>query len=175
MSKYEQTDFFPWILGGLVIAVAIPAVMALSRGVDGPIRDPKLTIAAPSSVNPVPTTLRPASLPATVVPVPSQSPARIWQCASNGLKTFSDAPCGADASVHQLSAINRMDVAPVSHLTTYPAYSSFNYDPVPMDQPAADDYVGSSSSQLVVISERERREHIHRSHEREHRIGLAHN
>jgi hypothetical protein len=175
MSKYEQIDFFPWILGGLVVAVAIPAVMALSRSVDGPIRDPKLTIAAPSSVNPVPTTMRPASLPATVVPVPSQSPTRIWQCASNGQKTFSDSPCGADASLRQLSAINRMDVAPASHVATYPVYSSLNYDPVPMYQSAADGYVGSASSQLVVISERERREHIHRAHEREHRIGLAHN
>jgi len=168
-------DFFPWIFGGLVIAVAIPAVIALSRSVDEPIRDPKLTMAAPSSVNPVPTAMRPASLPTSVAPVSSQSPTRIWQCASNGQKTFSDSPCGADASLHQLSAINRMDVAPVSHVVTYPVYAPLNYDAVPMDQSAADAYVGSSSSQLVVVSEHERREHIHRAHEREHRIGLAHN
>jgi hypothetical protein len=175
MSKYEQIDFFPWILGGLVIAITIPVVMALSRSANEPIRDPRLTMAAPSSVGAVATYVRPALLPTTVAAVPSQPPTRIWQCASNGQKTFSDSPCGADASVQQLSEINRMDVAPVSHLSTYPAYSSVNYDPAPTDQYMADGYVGSSSSQLIVISERERREHIHKAHEREHRIGLAHN
>jgi hypothetical protein len=175
MFKYEQFDFFPWILGVVVIAVAIPAVIALSSSLDTPIRDHKLVMVTPKSVNPVPTDIRPASRPTTVASVPSQSPSRIWQCASNGQKTFSDSPCGADASEHQLSEINRMNVAPVSPMTTYPAYSSFNGDPVPADQYAGDGYVGPSSTQLIISSGREQREHIRGIHERGHRVGLARN
>jgi hypothetical protein len=180
MPKSAQLDLLPWILGGVLVAAAVPAVMALTKGSTD---EAPLVAVASGTANTVPplaprASSRPQSA-ATVPLAPSQSPKRIWQCVNNGQKTFSDSPCGPDASVRQLSEINRMDATPVSHATpqssAYSAYPSQDYPPASPDQDAADAVIGSSTSQFIVIDERQRREHRHRMHEREHRIGLAHN
>jgi hypothetical protein len=173
MSKNAQVDLLPWIFGGLLIAVAVPAVMALTGGTKETPQAPRVVTMASDSVNTVPVPIRPASLPAAVAPVAPESATQIWQCVSNGQKTFSDSPCGADATVHQLSEINRMDAVPVSHTTAYSAYPSLNYAAAPPDQDAPDVDGGYSTSQFIVISERERREHSHRARAHESRAGRA--
>ncbi len=179
MSKNEQIDLLPWIFSGLLIAVAVPAVMALTGGTKVTPQAPRVAMVASDSVNTVPVPIPPAPLPATVAPVAPVAPesaTQIWQCVSNGQKTFSDSPCGAGASVHQLSEINRMDATPVSHTTAYSAYPSLNYAAAPPDQDTSDvDGGGYSTSQVIAVSERQRREHSHRTHDLGHRVGLAHN
>lgn len=182
MPKSAQKDWLPWIFGGLLVAAAIPAVMAVTgEGTDN--GAPLAGVAASGTANTVPP-LAPRAPPraqsaATVPLAPSPSPKRIWQCVNNGQKTFSDSPCGPDASVRQLSEINRMDATPVSHATpqssAYSAYPSQDYPAASSDQDAADAVIGSSTSQFIVIDERQRREQRHRMHDREHRIGRAHN
>jgi hypothetical protein len=115
---------------------------------------------------------------ATVAPVKSKLANQIWQCVNNGQKTFSDSPCGADASVHQLSEINRMDSTAAANATVYPTYLSSAYAATPPNQDSSDGDVGSSANQFTVIGERGWREHRNRmhdhDHEHEHRAGPSH-
>jgi hypothetical protein len=125
------------------------------------------------------TAVRSFAPPAPIAPVRQLPTGRIWQCVVNGQKTFSDSPCGADASVHQLSAVNRMEATPIRRTPVYAAYSPYPVDP-PMyafdssDQDAPDTYAGSSSSQIIVFNERERAAHRPQAHHPEHRPGRLH-
>jgi hypothetical protein len=178
MSKDEHIDLFPWILGGLIIAIAIPTVMALNRSTN---ETAPVTTMAPVSADSRSVGGQAAPLLATVAPVKSKLANQIWQCVNNGQKTFSDSPCGADASVHQLSEINGMDSTAAANATAYPTRPSSAYAATPPNQDSSDADVGSSANQFTVIGEREWREHRNRmhehehEHEHEHRAGPAHN
>jgi hypothetical protein len=174
MSKDEHIDLFPWILGGLVIAIAIPTVMALTRSAS---ETAPVTTMAPVSADSKSVDSQAAPLLATVAPVKSKLTNQIWQCVNHGQKTFSDSPCGADASVHQLSEINRMDSTAAANATAYPTRPSSSYAATPPNQDSPDTDVGSSADQFIVIGEREWREKRNRmhEHEHEHRAGLAPN
>jgi hypothetical protein len=175
MSKDEHIDLFPWILGGLIIAIAIPAVMALTRSAS---ETAPVTTMAPVSADSKSVGGQAAPLFATLAPVKSKLANQIWQCVNNGQKTFSDSPCGADASVHQLSEINRMDSTAAANATVYPTYLSSAYAATPPNQDSSDGDVGSSANQFTVIGERGWREHRNRmhdhDHEHEHRAGPSH-
>ena len=172
MSKAEHIDLFPWILGGLIIAIAIPTVMALTRSTN---ETAPVTTMAPVSADSRSVDVQAAPLLGTVAPVKSKLAKQIWQCVNNGQKTFSDSPCGADASVHQLSEINRMDSTAAANATAYPTYLSSAYAATPPNQDSSVIDVGSSPSQFIFIGERERRENRNRMHDHEHRAGPAHN
>jgi hypothetical protein len=178
---------FPWILGGLLIAVAVPAVIALTS-TDEPSRVAKAArspvhITQPA-IEPVapPAAIEPVSPPATIAPIQAVPTGQIWECVVNRQKTFSDSPCGADASVHHLSEVNVMDPAPIRRTPAYPAYppypvdpSSSAYDFYPADPDAPDTNGSSATSPIIVINERERREHKPQTHHHEHRPGHVHN
>jgi len=81
----------------------------------------------------------PSAVPAsTTTAAPSN---QIWECTTNGLRTFSNNPCGTKSTVRQLNPINVMEPPPVYHVThTYapPASSTpvrSNYNPPPADSP----------------------------------------
>ena len=172
MSKDEHIDLFPWILGGLVIAIAIPTVMALNRSTN---ETAPVTTMAPVAADSRSVGVQAVPLLATVAPVKSKMANQIWQCVNNGQKTFSDSPCGADSSVHQLSEINGMDSTAAANATVYPTRPSSAYAATPPNQDSPDVDVESSASQFTVIGEREWREHRNRRHDHEHRAGSAHN
>jgi hypothetical protein len=45
---------------------------------------------------------------------PNSEPNRqIWECTINGLKTFSDNPCGEKSTLREIGPINRMDPTPI--------------------------------------------------------------
>jgi hypothetical protein len=174
MSAGEQVDLFPWILGTLLMAAAIPAVIALKGS---PLKSPPLANApmtsSPISVPPpvVQTAPRPEIEPLRQAPQPPTG--QVWQCVVNGQKIFSDSRCGADASVRQLSEVNRMAATPVSRAPAYPAYpmypTAYPEDYPDQDAPAEN----SASSPFIVINERGRHEDGRRTHHPEHRSGQS--
>jgi hypothetical protein len=183
MLKDAQVDLFPWILGVVLIAVAIPAVMAVSTRTDG---SPHASVTAlhrasvvpPASPAP-PAPPAPPAIPhfspsasAPILPLPAN---QVWQCSGNGQTIFSDSPCGSNASVRQLSEVNRMNAAPVMSADAsveYPEYSpswAYPSDLPSQDTPAAG---GSAIDQIIVIDERDRREHRPHTYQHEHRPSL---
>jgi hypothetical protein len=175
MPQYTRTDLLPWILGGLLLAAAIPAVIAVTGSTNEAVRPVAPAVAAA----PIPGA---ADIPAPAAAAPPRAaqparlalpPGQVWQCIVNGQKTFSDSPCGEGASIRQLNEVNRMDVTPVAP-ARYPVYpSSAPYYPPPAEQdpPQSDAY---SSGQTVIINERARREHNARLHGHEHRAVRSH-
>jgi len=176
MSAGEQVDLFPWILGTLLMAAAIPAVIALKGS---PLKSPAVAN-APASPRPIsvpPPVLQPAPRPETVEPVrqaPQPPTSQVWQCVVNGQKIFSDSRCGADASVRQLSEVNRMAATPVSRAPAYPAYPLYP-TAYPEEYPDSDAPAeNSASSPFIVINERGRHENGRRTHHPERRSGESH-
>jgi hypothetical protein len=160
MDKDAQTDLFPWILGILLVAVAIPAVLAFTKPADRPIRVVATTVtpsqpgsptaaASPATTAntpaPLTTPIAPAvSAPATrsitpAVAAGAQSAVRpalpvgqVWQCVVNGQKVFSDTACGDGATIRQLSDVNGMDPTPVARAPLYTGYGPYpGYGPNP--------------------------------------------
>lgn len=99
---------------------------------------------------PAPNSSAPATEPTpteTAVPAPALSATaggpsnQIWECTTNGLRTFSNNPCGTKSTVRQLNPINVMEPPPVYHVThTYvppapPAPARNNYAAPASDNP----------------------------------------
>jgi hypothetical protein len=118
--------------------------------------------AAPVSAAVAGTPIANASAPA---PAPSN---QIWECTTNGLRTFSSNPCGTKSTVRQLNPINVMEPAPVYRPTPGyapamappPAPVSYSYpDQENADAPATDNaYSGYPG---VIVVPRARRVHPH--------------
>jgi hypothetical protein len=136
----KDRDLLPWIFGGLSMAAAI--AIAVGSG--------NVTASRNSPARGAPTALLPTAhiLPAAeamAAPAPALAPApeqisaaaqiqtatarvepgsRIWECTTNGQKTFSDKPCGDKPSLHELGPINGMAATPVlPYARSYPAES----------------------------------------------------
>jgi len=77
-----------------------------------------------------------AQTPERPPPLPA---GQVWQCIRDGHKTFSDAPCGAGATIRQLNDVNVMDPDPRGSMpatrrvayATYPA--AYRDDQSPVD------------------------------------------
>jgi hypothetical protein len=75
-----------------------------------------------------------AALPVTAAPPPTEAPpdqtqaateppvesGQIWQCTTNGVKTFSNNPCGENSTLLEMRAINTMNPAPQVHYARAP-------------------------------------------------------
>jgi hypothetical protein len=132
MDKYS--DLAPWILGGIstaAIAVAI-TVGSNNRSAPKTLPPPSPAIAeivpAASAIphRPLPQ-LTAEQLPPTAPPAvqpqaqalqpmtqPQMAAGQIWECTTNGQKTFSNNPCGEKSSLREFGPINTMDPTPVS-------------------------------------------------------------
>jgi len=100
-----------------------------------------------------------APLPAALAQATAEPPVQngqIWQCVTNGVKTFSNNPCGEKSSLLEVRAINTMNPTPVArYARTYapqpysPAYADQNTD---SDQ---DDYgeqgAGTAANSYTVV------------------------
>jgi hypothetical protein len=135
----NPTGLLPWILGGLsVAAVAVVITVASAGKTAAPSLSPvgaataqttsapdSLSSPAPATVATEPAVATVAAAPAVVptspdpetAPPPAQEPAvqsgQIWQCVTNGVKTFSNNPCGEKSSLLEVRAINTMNPTPV--------------------------------------------------------------
>jgi hypothetical protein len=84
---------------------------------------------APATPAPPPPSTEAANAPA---PAPSN---QIWECTTNGVRTFSSNPCGTKSTVRQLNPINVMEPAPVYRpapgyaptMVTPPAPARYSY------------------------------------------------
>jgi len=167
MLQDAQTDLFPWILGGLlVVAGAVPAAMHLTHApppaaiaVAAPANPgPSSPPAAGSSAGPAASVARATPAAAAESAPASPAPSQIWQCTVNGQKTFSDSPCGAGATLRQVSQVNRMDPTPAAHVPVYPQSPGVYYPPAPAeDVPSSNDIDAAPS--VILINERR---HDHR-------------
>jgi hypothetical protein len=183
----KQRDLLPWIFGGLATAAVAIAIAVTSAN-----RAPPQSPAAAGRTTPMvlaalaPTPVSPASTPAPApppAPTPAPAPAvatapapsavppppssQIWECTTNGQKTFANRPCGANAILRDVGPVNGMDpaprLAPNRRYYPPPADDSYDYsDSDSSDYPP--EYSDGAYPVLVGIplSERRRATHTHR-------------
>ena len=164
MSRHAETDLLPWIFGGILLAAGcIAAVVTIYHPVNLakpiPAMTPIAALAPPIASEVLPHLVRQTSLPIW----------QVYQCTFEGKPTFSDFPCGDNAVVRQLSAVNTMEPekAPTIPTRTYESpshaeYQTFSNESVdPAEQSRTDVYV---SEYIEVIEERRKWERRHRDH-----------
>jgi hypothetical protein len=170
MDKYS--DLAPWILGGIATA-AVAAAMTLG----GNVRTAPRTLQAPSppiaAMSPPQLLAEPTPTAAATAPAQSESkdispaaqPAaagQIWECTTNGQRTFSNNPCGEKSSLREFGPINTMEATPVPRFP-------LPYQPEPgyardLDESVSQDYADEPHQSLVGIPY-----FVHRRGERTHR------
>jgi hypothetical protein len=107
---------------GLIAALALTtAVTAMAADAPAP---PTALVPAPAKA--------PGETAAPAAPATAAAPGtQIWQCTTNGVRTFSNNPCGTKSTLRELSPINVMQPAPVYRVThTYtpaPPVPTANY------------------------------------------------
>ena len=131
MDKYS--DLAPWILGGISTAAIAVAITVGSNSRSAPKALPAVSPAIAKIVpaaSAIPQSPPPQSaaeqLPPTAPPgAPLQAQAlqpltqpqvaagQIWECTTNGQKTFSNNPCGEKSSLRDFGPINTMNPTPV--------------------------------------------------------------
>jgi hypothetical protein len=178
----KEPDLLPWILGGLSIAVAAAAIgfvnSRTARAVTAQAAAPtmaqtSIAASAPASApvaapTPAPDLAAGSQGPQTQQPPTPPMPApmlagaeppttsgQIWECTTNGVKTFSNNPCGDKSTLVAMRAINTMNAAPppqrYPRYGAPPAYSTQYADPSAYadqdsyaDQDEASGYAGNS-------------------------------
>jgi len=126
----KERGLLPWIIGGLTMAGVAAAIMVSSGRpvapslpqITAPVSLPLPTPAAEAPpATPVASTVEAAAMPDASAPLPAQAqttaePAvqsgQIWECTTNGQKTFSNNPCGEKSTLLAMRAINTMNAAP---------------------------------------------------------------
>jgi hypothetical protein len=128
----SKRDLLPWILGGLSVATIAAVITVAFAGKSAPSlrragAGTAQVASAPDSVSaPAPAAAAPeAATPAAAQTVPAPAaqslataePAlqtgQIWECMTNGVKTFSNNPCGEKSTLLEVRAINTMNPTPV--------------------------------------------------------------
>src|ERR1700760_1564432 len=126
----SQRDLLPWIFGGLSTAAGAIALTAISSQRTATPAAQPIPVVAVAPQRPTPAAVVPTAVSPTAVagpaaentPAPSiaatdtgaQSEARpgqIWACTTNGVKTFSNNPCGKNSSLLEVGPINTMNAA----------------------------------------------------------------
>ena len=180
----KHSDLLPWILGALSVATMAIAITAGSthRTVPKTLQAPNQAaipvlaqVEMASAPAPTPT---PAPAPAPVptmaaAQIPSTAPTavpsnQIWECTTNGQRTFSNHPCGEKSFLREIGPINGMDPTPVLPPTrSYEPQSSYSPE---YNYPSAQDSAYDTSPVLVAIPfiERRRPGHTHRPYKHDH-------
>jgi hypothetical protein len=170
----KDSDLLPWIMGGmLVVGAAVAAAVGLDGTTASTSNSPNDTGARPTVLpqssnqsSPTPPAVAADLTPVAVSPTarPLLPPGQVWECVINGQRVFSDAQCGAHASIRQLSEVNVMNSRPAPG--PYGAYGSYGAGYYPPPLPPADtdepDYSSSVGPGVIVVRERPRRDHIPR-------------
>jgi len=136
------------------------------------------TPAPAATAPPASTPASPVAAGAAPVSAPTAPPNnQIWECTTNGLRTFSSNPCGTKSTVRQLNPINVMEPAPVYRAAT-------NYSPTMVspaapvrysypeqenaDEPATDNVYSAYPTVIVVPRARHARPNHVRPHPQPH-------
>jgi hypothetical protein len=164
----RENNLLPWIMGGLALATIAVAVTVSSTigtakrlptpvqaAVSAPTQAP-VPVAAPISVSapaPEPATAPPPDPSLALDPVqpagaPMASANQIWECTTNGQKTFSDKSCGGNATLREMNPLNVMNSAPRSPPTL--PYQPDSSNAPDYYYPEGQDAVESSSYPVVV-------------------------
>jgi hypothetical protein len=190
-----ERDLLPWILGGLSAAGIAVAFAAVSTHRDATISPPRVIAtsvpaaalpadysqqgSAQTPAAPRPATTQAAPLPAepnaaaSVPPlsqasvVPEVPSGQIWECTTNGVKTFSNNPCGDKSTLMDVGPINTMAAihymgpygSQPRYAAGYPDQSGSGADEY-SDQYAAD--TGGSSYAILGVVARRRPVQFHR-------------
>ena len=130
----RNADLLPWILGGVSMAAVAIAIAIGSSNRTAPnltahalpdavaIDTPSMTaLPATPTASGTPTMPATPPLPAPAVMAAQIQPAsppmipsgQIWECTTNGQRTFSSNPCGDKSSIREVSPINIMSSAPI--------------------------------------------------------------
>jgi hypothetical protein len=135
----KERGLLPWILGGLTMAGVAVAVAMVSSGrpvtpslpqasaVTAPISAPvSLPLPTPAAEAAPATQVAPAveaaAMPDVSAPMPAaeaqttteptEQSGQIWECTTNGQKTFSNNPCGEKSTLLAMRPINTMNPTP---------------------------------------------------------------
>jgi hypothetical protein len=134
----KERGLLPWISGGLTMAGVAAAIMVSSgrpvapslpqaSAVTAPVSAPvSLPLPTPAAEAPpatqVASAVEAAAMPDASAPLPTaqaQTTAeppvqsgQIWECTTNGQKTFSNNPCGEKSTLLAMRAINTMNATP---------------------------------------------------------------
>jgi hypothetical protein len=135
-----KRNLLPWVLSGLSIAAAAIAIAAVSIKTTGLIErtgtiaaatqavplqataqssapilsttSPSTAYAEPSPAAPAPATQ--AIMPQDEVAAAQEAPGnQIWACTTNGIKTYSNNPCGEKSSLLDVGPVNTMEATRV--------------------------------------------------------------
>jgi hypothetical protein len=135
----NQADLLPWILGGLSVATVAVVITVASAGKTAPSQRPagaataqvtsapdSVSLSAPAAavatvaavpavpVAAVPAVMETAPPPAAQAAAePALQTGQIWECMTNGVRTFSNNPCGEKSTLLEVRAINTMNPTPV--------------------------------------------------------------
>ena len=127
----KERDLLPWILGGVLLTTVAAAVDLVAT--EQPAAAPpasRMAVAQSMPRNPTapganslasPVTASAAA--ASVTPAPPAN--HIWECNIGGRRVFADSPCGANASIRELSPMNTMAASnpvPVYYSSPSPLY-----------------------------------------------------
>jgi hypothetical protein len=193
MHKYS--DLGPWIFGAIATAT-VAAAITLAGKAGTTARPQQMPSPAIAEILPSPSAVfksLPPQLPAEPFPVsapptpPAQSESQavpaltepaapagqIWECTTNGQKTFSNNPCGEKSSLREFGPINTMEATPVyrypRNYQPEPAYYAPDRDDSAMQDPADEPYQSSVGIPYLV---HRRGERAHRPYQHSH--GPAH-
>jgi hypothetical protein len=143
----NRRNLLPWILGGLSVATVAAVITVAFAGKTAPGRGPagaataQVTVPAPTPAAapaeaPMPAAAAVPAVAETAPPPAAQAQAaaepvlqagQIWECMTNGVKTFSNNPCGEKSTLLEVRAINTMNPTPVVRYArangTEPRYS----------------------------------------------------
>jgi hypothetical protein len=177
----------PWVFGLSIAGVAIAVVVSANRPAPGISRSPTPTSiavlpSAPTAVPATPPAFAPVPAPQlhaapdlAAVPAPSAAApepgAQIWECKTNGQRTFSDKPCGEKPVLHEIGPLNIMNPTP-----TFRAYGpepsyAVEYSDPSAQEPAEAAYPVPVGYPVVgyPYNNRRRPGHSHRPHPEHHR------
>jgi hypothetical protein len=174
---HNDRDLLPWIVGGLMTVAAAIAITAASTKRTAPVSGYAARQAIPEVLPPARAEAAPDPTPAPgssaeeaqastpLVPSAPSPPSsnRIWECSTNGQRTFSNSPCGEKSTVREIGPINGMDPTPVLPPTrSYGPQPNYEPDYVyPSDAPAENSY---PTVVAVPFLERRRPAQVHRPH-----------
>jgi hypothetical protein len=160
----RETGVLHWILGALFLATVATAItFGMNHGSTARnLAAPSQTLAVSLPAPPINTVTAPAPQPApsdtpvaaTHADAPSPPLAnqaspqngQIWECMTNGQKTFSNNPCGAKSTVLDIGPVNTMEATPVFHAGRSYAAPPSGYAPPEYSSAPDDTYADAQGS-----------------------------
>jgi hypothetical protein len=125
----KDIDLLPWILGALTLAIVAVAIAVGTTHGSAPTASqmPNQTAAPPLPAVVTIEAPPPAQVQPVAAPVPSVG--QIWECTTNGQRTFSGKPCGDKSTLRDLGPLNIMNPTPILQPSrTYQADASYAPD-----------------------------------------------